>query len=108
MTVSESDTTPIAMAAKLLHEVQRTVDQIACGVSRVPWEELSDWDKDIKIRQADRLWGKSFPDAYDFVTLAVRQAGNPCADVSDENDELVRYARMLHAIVHGVLGARDE
>lgn len=108
MTLPESDTTPIAMAAKLLHEAQRTVDQISSGMSKVPWDELPEDRKNVQINQADKIWGKAFPEFYENFCMPFRMAGKPYPDVSDEDNDLVRYARMLHAIVHGVLGPRNQ
>lgn len=108
MTLPEADTTPLAMAARLLHEVQRTVDLVTCGIAKDPWDEQTSEKKDLQVRQVDGIWGKSFPDFYDHFCLAYRLAGKPPpAQVADEDHEFVRYARMLHSIVHGVLGSRD-
>ena len=107
MTLPEADTTPLAMAAQLLHEVQRTFDQITCGMAKDPWTEQTDEAKDRLIRQADKTWGKTFPEFFEYFCLPYRLMGRqPPADVADEDHEFVQYARMLHAIVHGVLGTR--
>lgn len=109
MTLPEADTTPLAMAAQLAHEVQRTVDLITTGMSKNPWSELDAARKDVQIRQVDRIWGKSFPEFYASFCQPYELAGRqPPASVTEEDHEFVQYARMLHAIVHGVLGSRPE
>ena len=107
MTTPEADTTPLAMAAQMLHEVQRTFDQITCGLPKNPWSEQPDEAKDRQIRQVDGIWGKSFPEFFEHFCTPYRLMGKqPPADISDEGHEFVQYARMLHSIVHGVLGSR--
>lgn len=109
MTLPEADTTPLAMAAKLLHEVQRTVDLITVGIAKDPWTDLGDAKKELQIRQADLIWGKSFPNFYEsFCQPYVLVGRTPPATVDEEDHEFVQYARMLHSIVHGVLGSRRD
>lgn len=98
------------MAARLLHEVQRTVDQIAVGVgvAKDSWIDLEPERKKLQIRQVDMIWGKSFPDFFEtFCQPYVLTGKPPPASVDEEDHEFVQYARMLHSIVHGVLGSRS-
>ncbi|MGV2914730.1 hypothetical protein [Streptomyces alfalfae] len=107
MTLPEADTTPLAMAAQLLHEVQRIIDLITCGTARKPWSEQSTESKDRQLRQVDQVWGKSFPEFYEYFCTPYRLMGDqPPAEITDENHEFVRHARMLHSVVHGVLDTR--
>lgn len=108
MTLPEADTTPLAMAAQLIHEVQRIVDLITTGLAKDPWDELDAARKDLGLLQVDRIWGKTFPGFFDYFCLPYKLADRqPPAAVTDENHQFVQYARMLHAIVHGVLGGRE-
>jgi hypothetical protein len=103
--VSDADTTPIALTAALLHEAQRTADAIAVGshLAKQPWEDQPDAAKERTIRLVERARSMAFEEFYEFFTLAMHMAGQDVAPVTDVNDGMVRYARMLHSIAQALV-----
>lgn len=103
MTLPESDTTPLAITAALLHEGNRSVDLIRVGTTRSPWGELSSRQKDAAIGHVLSSIGKTFEEYYEGFTQAFHAIGREVADPSDETDELVQLARMRFAIINCLL-----
>ncbi|PVC80626.1 hypothetical protein DBP19_36420 [Streptomyces sp. CS090A] len=101
----EEDTTPIALTAGLIHEARRVTDAIAVGPAHAgrPWEDQSREAKARTIALVERARGEDFEGFYEFMTLAIRMAGRPVAPSTDTDNDLVRYARMIHAVVHALV-----
>lgn len=81
MTLPDADTTPLGITAALLKDA---------GVSHV-----------LNSRS------KSFEEYYEAVTHPFRMAGRDVAEPNDEDDELVRFARMRFAIIRCLLSERE-
>ena len=103
MTLPESETTPLALTASLFHEAGRLADYISCGRPKAPWDELPDSEKGRIADRVARIRNQSFSEFYDWLSKPARMAEQQVAPATDERDDLVRHARMLHGIVHGLL-----
>ena len=108
MTITDADTTPLAITAQLLHEAGRHYDYIQAGTARCVWDDLSDPQKSIAVDHVQSSRGKSFEEYYEVITSAHRQAGLPVPEVTDQRSDLVRFARMRYAIIQCLVGPPQD
>ena len=108
MTMTDADTTPLAMTAALLHEAGRHYDYLLVGTTRATWDGLSEAQKNLAIGHVESSRSKSFEEYYEVITSAYRQARRTVPDVTDEQSALVRFARMRYGIIQCLLGQPQD
>ncbi|MFJ6608228.1 hypothetical protein [Streptomyces lydicus] len=103
MTLPESETTPLALTAALFHEAGRLSDYITCGMPKAPWDDQPEDARKRTTEYVARARNQTFEEFYEVYTSPFRLMNKPVPEPTDASDALVRHARMLHSIVHGLL-----